>query len=115
MGPTRMFARCGPISKCSFLFALSRWQARSVLASCHSSWDTQDLRHNLMAITSNRSAPDYLFEKAEQYFRRSRTDSNMHVELEALGNAFMAKAVELDIKLQKLANANYTASLPVRA
>jgi hypothetical protein len=68
-----------------------------------------------MAITSNRSTPDYLFEKAEQYFRRSRIDSNVRVELEALGNAFMVKAVELDITLQKLANANYTASLPVRA
>jgi hypothetical protein len=68
-----------------------------------------------MAITSNRSTPDYLFEKAEQYFRRSRIDSNVRVELEALGKAFMVKAVELDITLQKLANANYTASLPVRA
>jgi hypothetical protein len=82
---------------------------------CHSSWDTQNLRHKLMAFTSNRSTPDYWFEKAEQYFRRSRTDSNVRVELEALGNAFMVKAVELDIKLQNLANANYTASLPVRA
>ena len=68
-----------------------------------------------MAFTSNRSTPDYLFERAKQYFRRSRTDSNVRVELEALGNAFMVKAVELDIKLQNLANANYTASLPVRA
>ena len=68
-----------------------------------------------MAITSNRSTPDYLFEKAEQYFRRSRIDSNVRVELEALGNAFMVKAVELDIKLQKLAHGNYTASSPARA
>jgi hypothetical protein len=67
-----------------------------------------------MAFTSNRSTPDYLFERAEQYFRRSRTDSNVRVELEALGNAFMVKAVELDIKLQNLTNAT-TASLPVRA
>src|SRR2546430_2132821 len=41
------------------------------------------------------------FEKAHQYFRRSRTDSNVRDALEALGNAFMVKAVELDIKLQK--------------
>jgi len=68
-----------------------------------------------MAFTSNRSTPDYLFEKAEQYFRRSRTNSNVRVKLEALGNAFMIKAVELDVKLQTLANANYNASLPVRA
>jgi hypothetical protein len=33
----------------------------------------------------------------------------MRVELEALGNAFMVKAVELDIKLQKLAKGYYTA------
>jgi len=56
-----------------------------------------------------------LFEKAEQCFRRSRTDSKLRVELEALGNVFMVKAIELDIKLQKLANGNYTASSPERA
>jgi hypothetical protein len=77
-------------------------------------WDTQNLRHKLMEFTSNRSSPDYLFEKAEQYFRRSRTDSNLRVKLEALGNAFMIKAVELDVQLQTLANGNYTASLPYR-
>jgi len=55
-----------------------------------------------------------LFEKADQCFRRSRTDSNARVELEALGNEFMVKAVELDIKLQKIANGNYTASSPTR-
>ena len=58
-----------------------------------------------MVFTPNRSAPDYWFEKAEQCFRRSRADSNARVELEALGNVFMVKAVELDIKLQKLAKA----------
>jgi hypothetical protein len=68
-----------------------------------------------MVFMPNRSAPDYLFEKAEQCFRRSRTASNVRVELEALGNVFMVKAVELDIKLQKLAKSNYTASFPVRA
>ena len=66
-----------------------------------------------MLFMPNESTADYLFEKAEQYFRRSRTDSNVRVELEALGNAFMIKAVELDVKLQNLANANYTASLPL--
>jgi hypothetical protein len=50
-----------------------------------------------------------LFEKADQCFRRSRADSDARVKLEALGNAFMVKAVELDIKLQKLANDNSTA------
>jgi hypothetical protein len=60
----------------------------------------------------NRSTPDYWFEKAHQCFRRSRTDSNVRDALEALGNAFMVKAVELDIKLQKLANDNSTASSP---
>ena len=34
--------------------------------------------------------------------------------IEALGNEFMVKAVELDIKLQKIANGNYTASSPTR-
>ena len=58
-----------------------------------------------MVFMPNRSAPDYWFEKAEQCFRRSRTDSNVRVELEALSNVFMVKAVELDIKLQKLAKA----------
>ncbi len=48
----------------------------------------------------NRSTPDYLFEEAERCFRRSRTDSNVRVELEAMGNVFMVKAVELDIKLK---------------
>src|SRR6478736_4921319 len=63
----------------------------------------------------NRSTPDYWFEKAHQCFRRSGTDSNVRDALEALGNAFMVKAVELDIKLQKLANDNSTASSPARA
>jgi hypothetical protein len=63
-----------------------------------------------MAFTSNRSTPEYLFEKAEQYFRRARTNSNVRVELEALGNVFMVKAVELDIKLQKLAKGSYDAT-----
>jgi hypothetical protein len=67
-----------------------------------------------MVFMPNRSNPDYLFEKAERCFRRSRTNSNMRVELEALGNMFMVKAVELDIKLQKIANGNYTASSPTR-
>jgi hypothetical protein len=39
----------------------------------------------------------------------------VRVELEALGNAFMGQAVELDIKLQKLAKGSYTASFPERA
>jgi hypothetical protein len=39
----------------------------------------------------------------------------VRAELEALGNAFMVKAVELDVKLQNLAKGNYTAALPVRA
>ena len=68
-----------------------------------------------MVFMPNRSTPDYWFEKAEQCFRRARTDSNLRVELEALGNVFMVKAIELDIKLQKLAQGNYTASSPARA
>ena len=68
-----------------------------------------------MVFMPNRSAPDYLFEKAEQCFRRARTDSTARVELGAKGNVFMVKAVELDIKLQKLAKGNYTASFPARA
>ena len=68
-----------------------------------------------MVFMPNRSTPDYLFEKADQCFRRSRTDSTVRVELEAMGNAFMVKAVELDIKLQKLAKGSYTAPSPARA
>ena len=68
-----------------------------------------------MVSILNRSTADYLFEKAEQCFRRSRSNSTVRVELEALGNVFMVKAVELDVKLQNLAKANYTAALPVRA
>ena len=67
-----------------------------------------------MVFMSNKSTRDYLFEKANQCFRRSRTDSNARVELEALGNEFMVEAVELDIKLQNLAKGNYTASSPAR-
>jgi hypothetical protein len=63
----------------------------------------------------NKSTPDYWFDKAHQCFRRSRIDSNVRVKLEALGSAFMVKAVELDVRLQNLAKANYPASLPVRA
>ena len=61
----------------------------------------------------SRSTADYLFEQAEQYFRRSRIDSHVRVELEALGNEFMGQAVELDIKLQKLAKAG-TPPFPLR-
>jgi hypothetical protein len=62
-----------------------------------------------MVFMPNRSTPDYLFEQAEQCFRRSRTDSSLRAELEALGNAFMVKAIELDIERQNLAKA---ATLP---
>jgi len=65
-----------------------------------------------MVYKPNSSTPDYWFEKAHQCFRRSRTDSNARVKLEALGNVFMVKAVELDIKLHNLANGNYTAFFP---
>jgi hypothetical protein len=115
MGLTRMVARCGPISKYWPLYALSRLPARSALASCHSSWDTQNLRHKLMVFMPNRSTPDYFFKKAEQCFQRSLTASNVRVELEAPGNAFMVQAVELDIELQKLAKGSYTASFPAQA
>jgi hypothetical protein len=50
--------------------------------------------------------------KADQCFRRSRTDSKARVKLEALSNFFMVKAVKLDIKLRKLANGNYSAFFP---
>jgi hypothetical protein len=65
-----------------------------------------------MVFMPNKSTPDYLFEKANQCFRRSRTDSKARVKLEALGNEFMIKAIDLDIKLQNLAKGNYTASSP---
>ena len=65
-----------------------------------------------MVFMPNKSSPDYLFEKANQCFRRARADSNARVELEALGNEFMVEAIDLDIKLQNLAKGNYTASSP---
>jgi hypothetical protein len=71
-------------------------------------------RHKLMVSMPNKSTPDYLFEKANQCFRRARTDSIARVELEALGNEFMVEAIDLDIKLQNLAKGNYTASSPAR-
>jgi hypothetical protein len=39
----------------------------------------------------------------------------MRVRLEALGNVFMVKAVELDIKLQNLAKATTAPLTPARA
>ncbi len=66
-----------------------------------------------MVFMPNRSTSDYLFEQAEQCFRRSRTDSSLRAELEALGNAFMVQAVELDIELQNLAKAA-TPPFPLR-
>ena len=65
-----------------------------------------------MVFMPNKSTPDYLFEKANQCFRRARTGSNAQVELEALGNEFMIEAIDLDIKLQNLTKGNYTASSP---
>jgi hypothetical protein len=52
---------------------------------------------------SKTSTAEYFFERAEQCFRRSRGDRQFAVELDAMGNEFMAKAVELDTKQQKLA------------
>ncbi len=72
-----------------------------------------NLRHKLMIFMPNRSTADYLFEQAEQCFRRSRSDSSLRAELEALGNALMVQAVELDIKLQNLAKAA-TPPFPLR-
>ena len=60
-----------------------------------------------MVFMANKSTPDYLFEMANQCFRRARTGSNARVELEALGNEFMVEAIDLDIKLQNLAKGNY--------
>ncbi len=64
-----------------------------------------------MVFMPSRSTADYLFEQAEQYFRRSRSASSLRAELEALGNALMA--VELDIELQNLAKAA-TPPFPLR-
>jgi len=59
-----------------------------------------------MVFMPNKSTPDYWFEKANQCFRRARTDSNARVEFEALGNEFMVEAIDLDIKLQNLAKSS---------
>jgi hypothetical protein len=52
---------------------------------------------------TNVLTAEYFFEKADQCFRRSRGDRKSAVELDARGNEFMAKAVELDTKQQKAA------------
>jgi len=59
-----------------------------------------------MLFMPNKSTADYWFEKANQCFRRARTDSNARVEFEALGNEFMVEAIDLDIKLQNLAKSS---------
>jgi hypothetical protein len=51
-----------------------------------------------MVFMPNRSISDYLFEKAEQCFRRSRTDSSVRVELEALGNVAMLRWQRFSIR-----------------
>ena len=53
----------------------------------------------LMPSKPNRSTSDYLFEKADRYFRRARANPNARFELEALGNAFVVKAIELETEL----------------
>lgn len=68
-----------------------------------------------MVFIPNKSTADHLFEKAEQYFRRARTDSNGRVRLDALGNVFMARAIELDVKLQNLAKGTFILSFLARA
>ena len=67
-----------------------------------------------MVFIPNKSAADHLFEKAEQYFRRSRTDSNGR-RLDARGNVFMARAIELDVKLQNLAKGTFIPAFLARA
>jgi hypothetical protein len=68
-----------------------------------------------MVFIPNKSTADHLFEKAEQYFRRSRTDSNGRVRLDARGNVFMARAIELDVKLQNLAKGTFIPAFLARA
>ena len=68
-----------------------------------------------MVFIPNKSTADHLFEKAERYFQRSRTDSNGRVRLDALGNVFMARAIELDVKLQNLAKGTFIPSFLARA
>jgi hypothetical protein len=47
-----------------------------------------------MEFIPNKSTADYLFEKAEQCFRRSRTDSNWRVKLEALAGGFPSELIQ---------------------
>jgi hypothetical protein len=68
-----------------------------------------------MVFIPNKSPADRLFEKAEQYFQRSRTDSNGRVRLDARGNVFMARAIELDVNLQNLAKGTLIPSFLARA
>jgi hypothetical protein len=51
------------------------------------------------------STAEHFFERAEQCFRRSHGDRKIAVELDAMGNEFMARAIELDTEQQKLARA----------
>jgi hypothetical protein len=58
---------------------------------------------NLESRMPKTSTAEYFFAKAEQCFRRSRGgDRKVAVQLDAMGNEFMAKAVELDTKQQRL-------------
>jgi hypothetical protein len=43
----------------------------------------------------------YFLEKSERFFRMARANRQLADELEALGNDFMAKAVELDTNRDK--------------
>lgn len=50
------------------------------------------------------STAEYFFKRAEQCFRRSRDgDRKAAVQFDAMGNEFMAKALELDTEQQTLA------------
>jgi hypothetical protein len=49
-----------------------------------------------MVFMPNKSTADYLFEKADQScFRRSGTNSTARIDLEALGNVFMSRQLNL--------------------
>ena len=65
-----------------------------------------------MIFMPSRLTSDYSFEKAEQCFRRSRAGANVRVELEAQGNVFMVRTVQLDIKLQRVAKGDLRRLFP---
>jgi hypothetical protein len=56
----------------------------------------------------NKVDADYLITKADQCFRMAKRDRENASELEAMGHELMAKAVELDVDRERVADQTMT-------